>query len=110
MSETLQAKIKDLAEDEGLSIEEFLAELISEGIVVRAFDQWERRQHLRGHNSQNSANHNAGNNNNIRRGNRNNNNRNNNSRKSNHARYQNLMEDSSSFLEYVRNQEKKGGR
>ena len=106
LSASLKTKIADLAEDEGLTEEEFLSELIAEGIVVRAYDQWERRQHMRGPGPQTAPSQGQ-----QRRGGGNRNNRNNNNnRRGNHKRYQNLMEDNSSFLEYVRNQEKKGNR
>lgn len=110
LSETLRTKVSELAEEEGISPEELIQEMVSEATTLRAFDQWEKRQHLRGNspqmgNSQNHGNGHGNGNNNNRRGNRNRNRKN-----MNHSRYQNLMEDNSSFLEYVRNQEKKGGR
>jgi len=104
---SLGRKLIEQAEDEGLSVEEYMRELLAESVVFRAWELAERKIQMRGGNSQgNQQNqqHRGGNNNN-------NNNRNNKGRNRrggmSHSRYQNIMDDKASFLEYVRNQERK---
>ena len=114
VSESLYQRVKFQAEDEGISINEFLIELISEGVVLRAWEILEKKATMRGatnshqsFNGSGNGNHRHGNNHHRR----NFNNQNNHRRGGlNNQRYQNIMEDKASFLEYVRNQEKQQGR
>jgi len=114
ISSTLAKKVKLQAEEEGITAAEYLSELITEGVVLRAWEIVERRSHLRDQNS-NSANqqrqHNNNNNNN-RGGNNRRNDRNSGGRRGSMSnnKYQNIMDDKATFLEYVRNQERQQGR
>lgn len=108
LSRSLIEKIKRQAEEEGISIEEYVTELLSESVVLRAWEIVERKSHL------SSVSGNTGgynNHNNSSRNNNRNNRRNDrfgNNRRMSQSRYNNLMEDKASFLEYVRNQERQG--
>lgn len=117
LSESLVKKLKDQAADEGISLEEFVAELLAESVVLRAWEIVERKNAMKGpsqgqgpmgggnRNYNNQGQGNKGNNNN-QRGGGNQGGGNKGHRGMNHARYQSIMDDKATFLEYVRNQEK----
>jgi hypothetical protein len=118
ISKELQAKLKYQAEDEGITLHEYISELLAEGAVLRAWEIVERKAQMRGvhngpsHPQQQNQRHNGnGNGHGGRRNDRfngaNNNNNNSNRRMSNN-RYQSIMDDKASFLEYVRSQERQG--
>lgn len=109
LSRSLLRKLKEQAADEGISLDEFISELLAESVVLRAWEIVERKNAMKGNNSV------GGNNNNPRNPNNNNRNNNNNNQQGrgnkghrgmNHQRYQSIMDDKASFLEYVRNQER----
>jgi hypothetical protein len=113
ISKSLFKKIAQQAADEGLTIEEFASELLAEGVVVRAWEIAERKNQMRGQptnqvnnrNSNHQFNRNGGNNNTSNNGNggqRKPHHRNGMS----HTRYQSIMDDKATFLEYVRAQER----
>ncbi len=110
ISTSLAKKVKLQAEEEGITAEEYLSELISEGVVLRAWEIIERRSHLRdqNHSSQQRQHHaNSRGSNNNRRNDRYSGNR---RGSMSNSKYQNIMDDKASFLEYVRNQERQQGR
>ncbi len=104
LSQSLLKKLKQQAADEGLSLEDFVAELLAESVVLRAWEIVERKNQMRG--SSNSHNHNSSSsgqrsgNHQQGRGNRKGH------RGMSHGRYQSIMDDKATFLEYVRNQER----
>jgi hypothetical protein len=107
-SDSLMKKLAEQAGEEGLSVGEYCAELLAEGVVIRAWEIVERKLTMRGGNNSNANQqqhrqhqHRHGQQNN--RGNKGHNNRG----RMSHSRYQNIMDDKASFLEYVRNQERK---
>jgi hypothetical protein len=108
-SKALVRKIDSLAKEEGISIEDFLKELVSEGVVLRAWEIVERKAQMRGGN-QNHGNQGSRQGNGNGNGNGHRNNSGNHHRKGrggmSHTRYQSIMDDKATFLEYVRNQEK----
>lgn len=103
LSGSLRKKLKQQAQDEGLSLEDFISELLAESVVLRAWEIVERKNQMRSspsnHNSQNSG-HRSGNHQQNRGGNRKGH------RGMSHGRYQSIMDDKATFLEYVRNQER----
>ncbi len=108
VSSSLQNRLVAKASLEGVSIEELALELICEGLVLRAWEVMERKSQMKGRHSTFALKQNSQKNypktgrfNQKNSGNAGNN------RGSN---FQNIMEDNASFLEYVRNQEKKKGR
>ncbi len=107
VSAALLRKLTMQAQDEGVSLDEFIGELLAESVVLRAWEIVERKAQMRGGNTanpQNRGNHQGGGNRHGGGGNKGGgNNRNN----RNHQRYHTLMEDKAAFLEYVRNQERK---
>lgn len=121
LSFSLHRKLLKKAQSEGVTIEEFASELLAEGLVLRAWEIMERKTTMRGPGGNLSNPPNGRNQNNGRNGFRNPNvpfsKRSSgglNGDHSNHysgggsrANYNNIMEDSANFLEYVRNQEKK---
>ncbi len=102
LSKKLIKKLKNQAEEEGITLEEFVSELLSESVVLRAWEIVERKNQMRSMPSQNMGNRsgNVGNSGGAR-----NNNRKNRGGMS-HGRYQSIMDDKATFLEYVRNQER----
>lgn len=115
------------AEDEGVEPNELAVELLSEGLVLRAWEIVERKSAMRGHSGNTSGNgggrngghhpnsrargEGGGHNSKNRRGNHNNrgnSNNNNHNQRSNqgHGAALNLMEDKAAWMEYVRSQEK----
>ena len=106
VSRTLKAKLKEKAEDEGISLEDFVSELLGEGLVLRAWEIAEGKAAMTGNshpqqgnnkkNYQNKGGHKQQGN--FKRGNgkRGGSKRNN---------YNRIMDDNANFLEYVRNQE-----
>ncbi len=116
LSRSLIRKIKEQAADEGISMEEFVTELLAEGVVLRAWEIVERKNQMKGSGGGPSMGS-RGNGNNVAGSNSGANNNNNNNRGGNRGkgqrgmnpmRYQAIMEDKASFLEYVRSQERKG--
>ncbi len=117
LSESLVRKLKDQAADEGIALEEFIAELLAESVVLRAWEIVERKNAMKSGNSGHAQQQMSGNRGNYnsnqghkggnQRGNNNNNNQGNKGHRGmTHARYQTIMDDKATFLEYVRNQEK----
>ncbi len=128
LPKSLYNRLRHMAGDEGVSLEDLAFELISEGSVIRAWEIVEKKSTMRS-GSGNQQGNQQGNPNNSggsfryrqnrngggggggggqRRSNNNNNNNNNNRRSG--PNIHKLMEDKASFLEYVRNQEKKNNR
>lgn len=108
LSRSLLKKIHQQAEDEGLSIDDFVTELLAESVVLRAWEIVERKNQMRNPLSSSSPNNNRlGNPGN---GNSNHNNGRGGHRKHrggmSHGRYQSIMDDKATFLEYVRSQER----
>ena len=118
LSKALVSKLRRSAKEEGVDIETLGAELLAEGVVLRAWEIIERKSAMRGGNSTQSqqgnshrgshsgGNHGGGNHSggNSRRGRGNSSSGNNNRRPGNNNAW---MEDKAAFLEYVRNQEKR---
>jgi predicted DNA binding CopG/RHH family protein len=130
LSESLVQRLRQKASAEGVAVEEFIAELLSEGLVLRAWEIMERKVALKQPNQNNNSNSRSGGGspqrfNNSVRGNQGGGNFNGNrprpqgggqqnggqqnggqqgNRRNN---YKNIMEDQGSFMEYVRNQEKR---
>jgi hypothetical protein len=129
LSQSLHRKLKIKAQQEGVSIEDFVSELLAEGLVLRAWEIMERKNAMRGGQAANNPafpNRGANNNRNFRNPGPNANfNRTrqasgnsvnvhngggsqmNNAAHNRRAAYNNIFEDSANFLEYVRSQEKK---
>lgn len=109
LSKSLLRKITAQAKDEGISIIDYVGELISEGVVLRAWEIVEKKGQMRspqtsptgnsrgpqGGQSRNSSGNSSG----AR-------NKKNGHRGMSHVRYQSIMDDKATFLEYVRNQER----
>ncbi len=109
LSKSLVRKLREQAADEGIGLDEFVTELLSESVVLRAWEIVERKNQMKGgqpsmgnsrgngpHNSQQNRNNNNGQ---GHRGNKGH-------RGMNHSRYQTIMEDKGAFMEYVRGQER----
>ncbi|SME87895.1 hypothetical protein [Pseudobacteriovorax antillogorgiicola] len=98
LSSALMKKLNKQAVEEGISLEDFVSELLAESVVLRAWEIVERKNQMRSTPSQNvnnrSGNSTSGNNRNGRKG------------RMSHGRYQSIMDDKATFLEYVRNQER----
>lgn len=110
LSRSLMRKIKSQAQEEGVSVNEYLTELLSEGVVLRAWEIVEKKTQLRGGAvpgmnqggmnrmpQQQGRGGGGGQHGNHRKGGH---------RGMSHGRYQAIMDDKASFLEYVRNQER----
>lgn len=135
ISESLHRKLVTKAKQEGVLVEDFASELLAEGLVLRAWEIMERKNHVResqprqGFNQGNNGHGNRGNGGNQGRGNGNHfrDNRGNGNGNGNSAgrgnsgggfrrsgmsqnRYNTIMEDKAEFLEYVRAQERKNQR
>ncbi len=99
VSSSLKEKLTRTAQDEGVSVEALVQELLAESVVLRAWEIIERKSAMRGNTQQqqqqhqNRQQHRNGNGPGPRR----------------NQPAGNWMEDRAAFLEYVRNQEK-GGR
>lgn len=112
LSQSLTKKLKEQAADEGISLEEFVGELLAESVVLRAWEIVERKNAMKGHSPQGPSSHRPNSNNNSnqgganRGGQRGNNQGNKGHRGMSHVRYQTIMDDKATFLEYVRSQEK----
>jgi hypothetical protein len=107
LSKSLIRKLREQAADEGIALDEFVTELLSESVVLRAWEIVERKNQMKG------GSHPMGNNrsNGPQQQNRNNNQQQGQRstkghRGMNHSRYQNIMEDKGAFMEYVRGQER----
>jgi predicted HicB family RNase H-like nuclease len=106
LSKSLHRKLIKQSYDEGVSVEEFISELLSEGVVLRAWEIVERKNAMRGSQSGNSNNSNNSNNNRSKGQGGNSKGYKNKGHRMSHGRYQSIMDDSSNFIEYVRNQER----
>ena len=113
LSSALLAKLKRSAEDEGITVEAFATELLAEGVVLRAWEIIQRNSAMRGNAPGAAASHggppfrggnHAGGNTSRPQGGGYNNHQGRPPRANNNA----WMEDKAAFLEYVRNQEKRG--
>ncbi len=108
LSEALYRKLNAQAQEESLAIEELVRELLAESVVLRAWEIIERKNQMRGGSPNNQQQTGRSQNNN----NHNNHNHRGNHRKGGHRggmsqmRYNSIMDDKASFLEYVRNQER----
>lgn len=127
LSESLVQRLKQKANAEGVAIEEFASELLSEGLVLRAWEIMERKSALRQPAQSNArqgggapqrfnnsfrGNNQSGGNFNGNRPRQPNNSQGHNQgqgNRRNNNNFKNIMEDNASFLEYVRNQEKRKG-
>lgn len=101
LSQSLIKKIARQAEEEGISVNDFASELLSEGVVLRAWEILERKNQLRGSSGSSQGgqgrsqqNRGSGGRQKGHRGGM------------SHGRYQAIMDDKATFLEYVRNQER----
>ncbi len=120
VSRKLHQRLIDQAHEEGVGLDEYLAELLAEGATLRAWEILERNAGMRANqnrpNPQQPQQSQSGNNRNSRGGN------NRGGKQSgggggggggrgrmNHTRYQTIMDDKAAFLEYVRSQERKNG-
>ena len=123
LSESLVKKLKEQAADEGISLEEFISELLAESVVLRAWEIVERKNAMKGPSGQGPTGGGRNNYNNQNQGNKGNNQRggggggsssgsgagnqgNKGHRGMSQVRYQSIMDDKATFLEYVRSQEK----
>lgn len=109
LSKSLVRKLREQAADEGIGLDEFVTELLSESVVLRAWEIVERKNQMKG--GQPSMGNGRGNGPHTPQQNRNNNNGqghrgNKGHRGMNHSRYQTIMEDKGAFMEYVRGQER----
>ncbi len=111
LSKSLLRKLREQAQDEGIGLDEFVCELLSESVVLRAWEIVERKNQMKG--GAPMGNGRGGPNPNGQQQNRNNNNTTNQGHRGNkghrgmnHSRYQNIMEDKGAFMEYVRGQER----
>lgn len=110
LSKSLVRKLREQAADEGIGLDEFVTELLSESVVLRAWEIVERKNQMKGgqpsmgngrgpNGPQQNRNNNNNNSNQGHRGNKGH-------RGMNHSRYQTIMEDKGAFMEYVRGQER----
>jgi hypothetical protein len=106
LSKSLMRKLREQAADEGIGLDEFVTELLSESVVLRAWEIVERKNQMKGGapamgNNRGNGPHNPQQNRNNQghRGNKGH-------RGMNHSRYQAIMEDKGAFMEYVRGQER----
>lgn len=106
LSKSLHRKLIKQSYDEGVSVEEFISELLSEGVVLRAWEIVERKNAMRGSQSGNSNSNSNSNNNRSKGQGGNSKGYKNKGHRMSHGRYQSIMDDSSNFIEYVRNQER----
>ena len=97
VSKSLMSKIKEQAEEEGISCDELVVEYLSEAVTLRAWEIMEKKSQMR-------MSHNLPQRNNS--GNRNQRGKGNQRSGMSQGRYQTIMDDKASFLEYVRNQER----
>lgn len=124
LSRALHKKLLSKAQMEGVSPQDLARELLSEGLVLRAWEIVERKNTMRsssqGNNfSQNSNNgrnqgktgyrnnHSQGSSNGYNRNRQNNYSNNSSSNHNRRGNFNHILEDSANFMEYVRNQEKK---
>jgi hypothetical protein len=109
LSKSLVRKLREQAADEGIGLDEFVTELLSESVVLRAWEIVERKNQMKG--GQPSMGNGRGSNPNSAQQNRNGQGQgqgrgNKGHRGMNHSRYQTIMEDKGAFMEYVRGQER----
>jgi hypothetical protein len=102
-SQSLYKKLVSLSKEEGIDLEDLVKELVTEGVVTRAWDVAERKHQIRaGQNQNQNPRQSGGPNSNRgsgggghRKGSR-----------MSQQRYQSIMDDKATFLEYVRSQER----
>ena len=115
VSLSLKQKLREKANEEGVTIDDFIGELLAEGLALRAWEIIERKSMMRhnppsyssprqGGHRQRNQNANA---HQFSYGYKNNHQNNHNNRGN---RYSNIMEDNANFIDYVRKQEKKTGK
>jgi len=109
LSKSLIRKLREQAADEGIALDEFVTELLSESVVLRAWEIVERKNQMKGGSQPLGNNRSTG----PQQQNRNNNQQQQQGQRGtkghrgmNHSRYQNIMEDKGAFMEYVRGQER----
>lgn len=124
ISKSLHRKLIDYAREEGVVVDELAAELLSEGVVLRAWEIIERKQTMRGGHSQfNRQSQGSNVNGNVAQGGQHQGGQqhrgqfqqggNRQAQKKlqrqarQHANAMDLLQDKAAFIEYVRNQEKK---
>jgi hypothetical protein len=112
LSQSLMKRLQYTAMKEGVSVDDFVSELLAEGVVLRAWEIMEKKTTMRQGNAgapnhPNQRNQPRPGNNNFRGGGGNNFNRTGRQGQPPRKNFKNIMEDSASFLEYVRSQEKK---
>ena len=113
LSASLLRKLTDKAQVEGVSVQDFASELLAEGLVLRAWEIVEKKNAMRGMNSNNSSPQPNNSYRGSKVGYRNNQNSHvkrmpDSGQKSvSRQNYKNIMEDNANFLEYVRSQEKR---
>ena len=112
ISSSLKRKLLDKSQREGISVEDLSTELLSEGVVLRAWEIIERKMTM--NKSENSYFQKSQNNNYSRSKNYSDNSFKSNTRSSGYSnnqqrkpKYSKIMDDNANFMEYVRNQEKK---
>jgi hypothetical protein len=113
VSETLKRKLIETSQDEGIGVEDLAAELLGEGLVLRAWEIIERKSAMSGNSNGNQQQSKGKHYQNkggykqqghFKRGKKGGNgNGNGNGNKKNN--YNRIMDDNANFLEYVRNQE-----
>lgn len=114
VTKKLRKKLVEQAHEEGVSLEEYISEILAESVTLRAWEILERNAGMRSNQNRQNA-QNPGNSNQQsgggNRGNRGNQrgNKGGGRRGMSHSRYQNIMDDQAAFREYVRNQERKNG-
>ncbi len=113
---SLKSKLADLAHEEGVAVEALVQELLSESVTLRAWEIIERKAAMRSNQGQSQPGG-GGNNRGFNRNQGGGNNPQNggprgrpgpNQPRRNTPPNNNWMEDKAAFLEYVRNQEKRG--
>lgn len=107
VSKSLRRKLKEKAIDEGVSLDDFVSELLGEGLVLRAWEIAERKNAMKGPQSQQGNSNSYQNKGGYKQGGFKRGGGSvggGNSKKSNYNR---IMDDNANFLEYVRSQEKR---
>lgn len=105
ISQSLKTKLIEKSQDEGISVDAFISELLAEGLASRLFEL--RRlgppQHQGQHQGQQQRHHNNG----QRSGSRNFQNNRGGRQQNSREKYFNIMDDKAAFIDYVRNMDKK---
>ena len=116
LTASLIRKINLKAQQEGVTVNDLVSELLAEGVVLRAWEIMERKSAMKTGQSQNS-NYNSNSNRSSNRSNQRSSqggrgraSGNSGGGRRNNNKFKNIMDDNASFIEYVRSQEKKGRR